>query len=123
MNLGIDDIVPEALHKKVGWDMRHHMAEKVVDRFWLKLPRDRELVRQLVVVYVLGGVKVSWNKAAHSRSVTSLPHLFLSEVKDLSPKGRAVCVPRARYRASPGSARTGASAREESNDDESKAWQ
>jgi hypothetical protein len=43
-------IVPEALHKKVGWDMRHNfMAEKVVDRFGLKLPRDRELVRQLVV--------------------------------------------------------------------------
>jgi hypothetical protein len=53
--------------------------------------------------------------------MTFLPHLFLSEVKDLSPKGRAV--PRARYRASPGSARTGANAREESNDDESKAWQ
>jgi hypothetical protein len=36
MNLGIDDIVPEALHGKVGWDMRHHfMAEKVVDRFGL----------------------------------------------------------------------------------------
>jgi hypothetical protein len=58
MILGADDIVPEALHRKVGWDMRHHfMAEKVVDRFGLKLPRDRELVRQLVVVYVLGGVK------------------------------------------------------------------
>jgi hypothetical protein len=42
--------------------------------------------------------------------VTFLPHLFLSEVKDLSPKGRAVYVPRARYRASPGSARTGANA-------------
>jgi len=59
MNFGIDDIVPAVLHRKVGWDMRHHfMAEKVVDRFGLKLPRDRELIRQLVVVYVLGGVKV-----------------------------------------------------------------
>jgi len=56
MILGVDDIVQAALHRKVGWDMRHHfMAEKVVDRFGLKLPRDRELVRQLVVVYVLGG--------------------------------------------------------------------
>jgi hypothetical protein len=57
-NLGIDDIVPEALHRKVGWDIRHHfMAEKIVDRFGLQLPRDRELVRQLAVVYVLGGLK------------------------------------------------------------------
>jgi len=39
MTLGVDDIVPEALHKKVGWDIRHHfMAEKVVDRFGLVLP-------------------------------------------------------------------------------------
>ena len=50
MNLGFDDIVPEALHCRVGW-------EKVVDRFGLALPRDRELVRQLAVVYVLGGLK------------------------------------------------------------------
>jgi hypothetical protein len=58
MNLGIDDIVPEALHKRVGWDMRHHfMAEKIIDRFGLALPRDRELARQLAVVYVLGGLK------------------------------------------------------------------
>jgi hypothetical protein len=41
MNLGINDIVPEALHRKVGWDIRHHfMAEKVIDRFGLVLPRD-----------------------------------------------------------------------------------
>ena len=58
MNLGFDDIVPEALHCRVGWDWRHHfMAGKVVDRFGLALPRDRELVRQLAVVYVLGGLK------------------------------------------------------------------
>jgi hypothetical protein len=56
MNLGINDIVPEALHRKVGWDIRHHfMAEKVIDRFGLVLPRDRELIRQLAVVYVLDG--------------------------------------------------------------------
>jgi len=56
MNLGVDDIVPGALHKKVGWDMRHHfMAEKIVDRFGLVLLRDRELIRQLAVVYVLDG--------------------------------------------------------------------
>jgi hypothetical protein len=56
MILGVDDIVPEALHRSVGWDIRHHfMAEKLVDRFGLKLPRDRELIRQLAVVYVLEG--------------------------------------------------------------------
>ena len=58
MNLEPSDIVPEALHRKVGWDIRHHfMAEKIVDRFGLVLPRDRELVRLLAVVYVLGGLK------------------------------------------------------------------
>jgi len=57
MNLGINDIVPETLHRRVGWDIRHHfMAEKIVDRFGLQLPRDRELVRQLAVVYVLEGM-------------------------------------------------------------------
>src|SRR5262249_30152914 len=58
MTSGPSDIVPEALHRRVGWDIRHHfMAEKIVDRFGLQLPRDRELVRQLAVVYVLGGLK------------------------------------------------------------------
>jgi hypothetical protein len=65
LNLGTDDIVPAALHRKVGWDMRHHfMAEKVIDRFWLQLPRDRELVRQLAVIYVLGGLKTPPEQAA-----------------------------------------------------------
>jgi hypothetical protein len=59
VNLGTSDIVPEALNRRVGWDMRHHfMAEKVVDRFGLQLPRDRELVRQLAVIYVLQGLRV-----------------------------------------------------------------
>jgi hypothetical protein len=58
MHLRPEDIVPEALHWRVGWDMRHHfMAEKIIDRFGLELPRDRELVRQLAVVYVLEGRK------------------------------------------------------------------
>jgi hypothetical protein len=57
-SLGIEDIVPEALHQMVGLDWRHHfMAEKIVDRFALMLPRDRELVRQLAVIYVLRGLK------------------------------------------------------------------
>jgi hypothetical protein len=56
MKLELGMIVPEALHRRVGWDMRHHfMAEKVVDRFGLALQRDRELIRQLAVVYVLEG--------------------------------------------------------------------
>jgi hypothetical protein len=56
MILEPDAIVPEALHRRVSWDIRHHfMAEKLVDRFGLKLPRDRELIRQLAVVYVLEG--------------------------------------------------------------------
>jgi hypothetical protein len=69
MILGIDNIVPERLHRRVGWDIRHHfMAEKLVDRFGLKLPRDRELIRQLAVVYVLEGrtrppeVRQSWQE-------------------------------------------------------------
>jgi hypothetical protein len=57
MHLKSGDIVPEALHRKVGWDMRHHfMAEKIIDRFGLVLPRDRELVRQLSVLFVLDGL-------------------------------------------------------------------
>jgi hypothetical protein len=56
MTLGLSDIVPEALHRRVGWDIRHHfMTEKIVDQFALVLPRDRELIRQLAVVYVLEG--------------------------------------------------------------------
>jgi hypothetical protein len=51
--------VSEALHRRIGWDMRHHfMAEKIIDKFGLELPRDKELVRQLAVVYVLGGHRV-----------------------------------------------------------------
>jgi hypothetical protein len=94
MILGIDDIVPEALHRKVGWDIRHHfMAEKIIDRFGLVLPRDRELVRQLAVVYVMGGHKAPPNGIGLKRlrrrerpvgvraeSVTSMPHLFLSDI-------------------------------------------
>jgi hypothetical protein len=58
VQLDLGDIVPQHLHRKVGWDLRHHfMAEKIMAKFNLKLPRDRELVRQLAVVYVLGGHK------------------------------------------------------------------
>ena len=72
MNLGIDDIVPEALHRRVGWDMRHHfMAEKIVDRFGLVLPRDRELIRRLAVVYVLQGLKAPPEAAGLGRFAVS----------------------------------------------------
>jgi len=59
MNLEIDDIVPgKEVQRKVGWDMRHHfMAEKIIDRYGLKLPCDRELIRQLAVIYVLKGLR------------------------------------------------------------------
>lgn len=58
MRLNLGDIVPEQLHRKLGWDMRHHfMAEKIIDRFGLALPRDRELIRQLAVIYVAQGFK------------------------------------------------------------------
>src|SRR5262249_53223162 len=58
MNLGVDDILAEPLHRRLGWDMRHHfMAEKIIDRFCLELPRDRELIRQLAVAYVRAGMK------------------------------------------------------------------
>jgi len=71
MILGINDIVPEALHKKVGWDIRHHfMAEKVIDRFGLQLPRDRELIRQLAVIYVLGGLKAPPEDAQRTHGPT-----------------------------------------------------
>jgi hypothetical protein len=36
----------------------HFMAEKGRRSIWAQIATDRELVRQLVVVYVLGGVKV-----------------------------------------------------------------
>jgi hypothetical protein len=56
MQLTLGSIIPEALHRSVGWDIRHHfMAEKLIDRFNLTLPRDRELTRQLAIVYVLEG--------------------------------------------------------------------
>jgi hypothetical protein len=66
MILGIDDIIPDALHRRVGWDIRHHfMAEKIVDYFGLVLPRDRELIRQLAVVYVLDGLKAAARTRKH----------------------------------------------------------
>jgi hypothetical protein len=42
-------------------------AEKIVDRFGLQLPRDRELIRQLAVIYVLGGLKAPPEADAKAR--------------------------------------------------------
>ena len=67
MHLKPGDIVSVALSRRLGWDMRHHfMAEKIVDRFGLKLPGDRELVRQLAVVFVREGLTAppEWCAAA-----------------------------------------------------------
>ena len=73
MNLEPSDIVPEALHRKVGWDIRHHfMAEKIVDRFGLVLPRDRELVRLLAVVNLLGGLKAPPEDAQRTNAPTKI---------------------------------------------------
>jgi uncharacterized membrane protein len=73
MNLGINDIVPEALHRTVGWDMRHHfMAEKIIGRFGLQLPRDRELVRQLAVIYVLAGVRAPPTVDGNGKDIKAL---------------------------------------------------
>jgi len=73
MNLEPSDIVPEALHRKIGWDIRHHfMAEKIVDRFGLVLPRDRELVRLLAVVYLLGGLKAPPEDAQRTNAPTKI---------------------------------------------------
>jgi hypothetical protein len=48
-----DEIVPLLLHKRLRWDWRHDaMAEKITPEFNLKLPRDRELIRQLAFVSV-----------------------------------------------------------------------
>jgi hypothetical protein len=56
--LGAGDIVPEHLHRYVGWNKRHHyVAEQILDWFRLQFPRDRELIRQLAVIHVAEGLK------------------------------------------------------------------
>ena len=48
-----DEIVPEGLRTYLRWDTRHDaMAAKIMREFDLKLPRDRELIRQLSFVRV-----------------------------------------------------------------------
>jgi hypothetical protein len=51
-----DEIVPAALRAFLRWDFRHDaMAQKIMQEFGLKLPRDRELIRQLAFVRVQQG--------------------------------------------------------------------
>jgi hypothetical protein len=48
-----NEIVPQALRHRLGWDQRHdEMAGWITADFNLKLPRDRELIRQLAFVFV-----------------------------------------------------------------------
>jgi hypothetical protein len=55
-----DWIVPPGLRARLGWDDRHDAeARRVMVEFELKLPRDRELVRQLTFVRVRQG-KLEW---------------------------------------------------------------
>jgi uncharacterized protein (DUF3820 family) len=50
------EIVPEALQQRIGWDFRHDaIARLVMDEFFLTLPRDRELIRQLAFIRVQQG--------------------------------------------------------------------
>jgi uncharacterized protein (DUF3820 family) len=51
-----DEILPEALRYRLGWDERHDaVARLIMDEFALTLPRDRELIRQLVLIRVQQG--------------------------------------------------------------------
>jgi hypothetical protein len=51
-----DEIVPEALRDRLGWDCRHDaIARLVMDEFALTLPHDRELIRQLAAIRVQQG--------------------------------------------------------------------
>jgi hypothetical protein len=50
------EIVPEGLRKYLRWDHRHDATvARIMREFNLELPRDRELIRQLVFVYVAQG--------------------------------------------------------------------
>jgi len=50
------EIVPRALRTRLGWDHRHdEEARRIMRDMGLKLPRDRELIRQLTVVRVAQG--------------------------------------------------------------------
>jgi hypothetical protein len=53
----VDDwIVPLGLRARLGWTEKHDAeAAKVIKEFDLKLPRDRELVRQLAAARVRQG--------------------------------------------------------------------
>jgi uncharacterized protein (DUF3820 family) len=51
-----NEIMPEALRQRLGWDDRHDAtARLIIDEFALTLPRARELIRQLAFIRVQQG--------------------------------------------------------------------
>jgi len=54
------EIVSEGLRSYLRWDHRHDAeAANIIKLFGLKLPRDRELIRQLTFVRVMQG-PIDW---------------------------------------------------------------
>ena len=48
-------VAPE-MRRKIGWDGRHErMARQIMEEFSLKMPRDRELIRQLALIRIQQG--------------------------------------------------------------------
>jgi hypothetical protein len=55
-NLGHDEFVPDHLRERLRWTAEHDdMARTVMREFDLRMPRDRELIRQLAFVRVRQG--------------------------------------------------------------------
>src|SRR5215831_10038151 len=58
-----NEIVPEALRFRFGWDEQHDAAAaRIIAEFKLSLPRDRELIRQLALLRVAQGEIVPFGK-------------------------------------------------------------
>jgi hypothetical protein len=56
-------IVPLGLRDRLGWDHRHdRVARDVIREFGLRLPRDRELIRQLAMGRIYMGTK-AWKES------------------------------------------------------------
>lgn len=52
-------IPDDALRRRLGWGDAHDlMAAKIRDEFQLKMPRDRELIRQLTLLRIAQGQRV-----------------------------------------------------------------
>ena len=49
-------VASSEVRRKIGWDGRHEaMADRIIEEFKLKLPRDRELIRQLALIRIQQG--------------------------------------------------------------------